>query len=118
VHRRRKWFALRQTENLDGTVTRRRYNAKSGTGDASGDRQVNETCRGGKDFGSSHSGNSSGSVMAMPLIQASAGRAYRQSPRPVWSLGCIVAGFYAVTRAPIGSNILRFGACPERLRAG
>ena len=77
VHWRRKRFALRQTEYLDGTIARRRYNAESGAGDASGDRQGDGTCRGGKDFGGSHGGNSSGSVMASPLIQASADGTYR-----------------------------------------
>ena len=77
MHWRRKRFALRQTEYLYGTVPRRRYNAQSGAGDASGDRQGDGTCRGGKDFGCSHGGNSSGSVMALPLIQASADRAHR-----------------------------------------
>jgi hypothetical protein len=116
MHWRGKGFALGQTENLHRTVARRRYNAQSGAGDASGDRHGDGIPRCGKDFGCSHGGDSSGSVMASPLIQASADGATSKL-RARSQLWMIVSGSYAATCAPTGPNTLRSGAHPERLRA-
>ena len=76
VHWRRRRSGLRQTEHLYGTITRRRYNAQSGAGDASGDRQGDGTGRSGKDVGCSHGAILLAALWRRPFIQASADGAY------------------------------------------